>query len=177
MRQSRRRYAASAKAKLQATDINYLGHKTRQAHNAAQPASALIGPQRLSLFPTPRWSIHLHPPFHPLHDRALWKSRPKNGNTANTLPRLFLEQSPSAPLTLLPPLRWRHCSEYANRFTWLSNSGFFSVETVIKSSTTDARIILLLKKFWRRSRRGNACCYTWQLYYWSKLLLLLLLSG
>lgn len=174
MRQSRRRYAASAKAKLQATDINYLGHKTRQAHNAAQPASALIGPQRLSLFPTPRWSILLS-----IHSTtARYGNRGRKTGTRRTRSPVFSSNNrPPRPSLLLPPLRWRHCSEYANRFTWLSNSGFFSVETVIKSSTTDARIILLLKKFWRRSRRGNACFYTWQLYYWSKLLLLLLLSG
>lgn len=104
MRQSRRRYAASAKAKLQATDINYLGHKTRTMlaclGGSDWPATtfAFSYPAMRSIHPSIRLSILLSI-RNPSSVMALWKSRieAENGNTA---PSSF------PPTIALPPPLW-----------------------------------------------------------------------
>lgn len=104
MRQSRRRYAASAKAKLQATDINYLGHKTRTMlaclGGSDWPATtfAFSYPAMRSIHPSIRLSILLSI-RNPSSVMALWKSRieAENGNTA---PSSF------PPTIALPPPSW-----------------------------------------------------------------------
>lgn len=66
MWQSRRRYAASAKAKLQATDINYLGHKAR---TMLACLAASDWPATTFAFSYPaRWDLSVYPPFHPLRN-------------------------------------------------------------------------------------------------------------
>lgn len=140
MWQSRRRYAASAKAKLQATDINYLGHKAR---TMLACLAASDWPATTFAFSYPaRWDLSVYPPFHPLRnpgtpsilrhgvmeiaDRGRKREHGEHGSLvffSNNRPPLL---SPSPPLPLwLAPL-----SRICKSVYLVSNSGGVSINSV-----------------------------------------------